>query len=670
MNEFISFKDLPAVLQTIEKLSGIKLSVYDDRGKQLLASTENDPVLSLVTATENGREEYEKYIRDTIKTAVHRKAITISKSPSGQYHFFIPCHLDRKPLILVGGAFFLSLNDFKKIISESAYRYRIPKHRIDEFSHKILIMDYEKIREISLYIQKLFYSFVRNEYDSWLYKKKHSRSKSILRIMSNIEADITRDEIYALISDILIYLFNVDSLSFMVERGRAFESVFIAGRLKEYLSALDLNKSAFVESKTIDENGHVFYDDPVHIWNLGLNEQIKSLHLFPCFSEKAQAQLLCLFNTELSKEEVDEISELCQLMNFLASIISIKNNYRNRMNEITILNKAASGLHLMFNKPEVLYTSIVNTAVKLSKAERASLLLADNGGGELSIKAVHGINKWLVKDLKINSGEGIAGKVFKEKTPIISHDIEKDFSIRKKPSYKTSSFISIPLKIGEETIGVLNVSDKITGEIFREEDLALIRYFANYASIALKGSTFYSLAQHMKELSITDPLTDLFNRRYFQERMTEEVDRSERHNLKCSLCIIDIDDFKLFNDSEGHPAGDDILIRLSKLINNSLRAIDVLARIGGEEFAVIMPQTDKDEAYFVAERIRNTVKQNLEYTWNHYPKKNITISIGVSTFPVDGVEVKSLIWNADKALYRAKMRGKDKTFVWKEHTEI
>jgi diguanylate cyclase (GGDEF)-like protein len=174
----------------------------------------------------------------------------------------------------------------------------------------------------------------------------------------------------------------------------------------------------------------------------------------------------------------------------------------------------------------------------------------------------------------------------------------------------------------------------------------------------------------MKELSITDPLTDLFNRRYFQERMTEEVDRSERHNLKCSLCIIDIDDFKLFNDSEGHPAGDDILIRLSKLINNSLRAIDVLARIGGEEFAVIMPQTDKDEAYFVAERIRNTVKQNLEYTWNHYPKKNITISIGVSTFPVDGVEVKSLIWNADKALYRAKMRGKDKTFVWKEHTEI
>jgi len=174
----------------------------------------------------------------------------------------------------------------------------------------------------------------------------------------------------------------------------------------------------------------------------------------------------------------------------------------------------------------------------------------------------------------------------------------------------------------------------------------------------------------MKELSITDSLTDLFNRRYFQDRLAEELDRSERHSLGFSLCIIDIDDFKLFNDSEGHPAGDELLKRLSKIIHNSLRAADVLARIGGEEFAMIMPQTDKDEAYFVAERIRNTVRQQLYRTWKTYPKENITVSLGISTYPTDETKSKKLIWKADKALYRAKMHGKDRTFVWEDQADV
>ena len=131
-----------------------------------------------------------------------------------------------------------------------------------------------------------------------------------------------------------------------------------------------------------------------------------------------------------------------------------------------------------------------------------------------------------------------------------------------------------------------------------------------------------------------------------------------------SLAMIDIDDFKLFNDTEGHLAGDEILKNIANIAKDSLRIIDVIARFGGEEFAVIMPQTDKDEAFMVTERIRKSIVEYLPRTWNVFPNDAITISIGIASFPSDGNDRKSLIRNADKALYTAKIKGKDRTVVW------
>ncbi|MEW6109985.1 MAG: sensor domain-containing diguanylate cyclase [Nitrospirota bacterium] len=668
--EYINPDHLTVVQKTIEGLADIKISIYDSEGALLSASSVEDPVLSLVTSSEAGKEEYNRFISNTIRTAAIRKDVTISEAPTGQHHFFVPCHINGFSLVIVGGAFFLSANDFEKFISRSAFEYRLLTQQIENLSQKIMIRDYERIRGISIHIQKLFYFALKNVVENRMYNKKYRRIKTVLRLLSNIEEDIAKNGLYAVITDILVYLFNVDSLSFLAGDAGIFRTVFSEGRLKQHISNLTFDRNAWIISEVIEGKRPFYYDDPIDLRSLDLNEQIESVYLFPMYFSKTEVQLLCVFNTKLKQDDAEEVYDLCQLLNFIGNVYSVQNYYHQRMKEMNILNLATSGLNMMFDKPEVLYSSIVDTAVRLSKAEKASLMLAENGREELSIKAVHGINKWLVKDLKIGSGEGIAGKVFKESVPVISKDIEKDFSLRKKPNYKTSSFMSIPLQIGEETIGVLNVSDKISGEVFTEEDLALIHYFANYASITLKSSSYYNLAEQMKELSITDSLTELFNRRYFQERLSEEIDRSERHSLNFSLCIIDIDDFKLFNDTEGHPAGDEILKRLSRLIHDSLRATDVLARIGGEEFAVIMPQTDKDEAYFVSERIRTAIRQKMHRTWQAYPKENITVSIGISAYPADDTRTKKLIWKADKALYRAKMHGKDKTFIWEEQVAI
>ena len=235
---------------------------------------------------------------------------------------------------------------------------------------------------------------------------------------------------------------------------------------------------------------------------------------------------------------------------------------------------------------------------------------------------------------------------------------------KRKPKYKTGSFISIPLKIGDQTIGVLNISDKITGEVFSKDDLILLRSFASYATIALERSNYYSLVGRLRELSITDALTGLFNRRYFEDRFFEELQRSKRHGLSFSLAMIDVDDFKLFNDTEGHLAGDEILKSVAYGAKECLRVIDVFARFGGEEFVVIMPQTTKEEAFMVAERIRIWFKERILPTWNTYPREHLTVSIGIATFPYDGEDRKELLRNADKALYRAKMEGKDKVVLW------
>jgi diguanylate cyclase (GGDEF)-like protein len=668
--EHINRYDLLAVQAAVEGLSPISVTFYEEGGMLLLDSPNQDPVVSLLSSTEQGKEDYLKFIAETVRTAVSRKESTLVQSPFKQYHLFIPCRVGDVSLVLVAGAFYLSEDEFRRFISRSGYQYGLAHHQIEKVSKQIRIRAYVEIKRLTEDIRQLYHLTIQNGVENMQLKKKYGRMKTIMQLLSNIEEQSSEGQLYSLFSEMLTFLFGTASLSIMAQRGEYFESIFSAGRLKESIAPVRFRQSTWIIAEVLKKGQPKHCDAPVDIRGLGLGEEIESLWLFPCFNKNDICQLLCLYNTALSRGEEEEIFNVFHLFAALATTISLKDSYTARMKEMTMLNLATSGLSFVFDQPEVLYRSIVDTAVRISKAEKGSLMLAEGGREELSVKAVHGVNKWLVKDLKVRAGEGIAGKVFQGSVPVISKNIEKEFSVKNRPIYKTPSFMSIPLKVGDETIGVLNVSDKITGEVFLQEDLALIHSFANYASIALKGSTYYSLAENMKELSITDALTNLYNRRYFQERLAEEIARSQRYNLHLSLCIIDIDAFKLFNDTEGHPAGDDILIRFARLVYNSLRAIDVLTRIGGEEFAVIMPQTGREEAFFVAERIRNTVREKLDRTWKQYPKDRITVSIGVATFPVDGTEVNRLISNADKAMYRAKLYGKDKTFTWEEHTSF
>jgi diguanylate cyclase (GGDEF)-like protein len=182
-------------------------------------------------------------------------------------------------------------------------------------------------------------------------------------------------------------------------------------------------------------------------------------------------------------------------------------------------------------------------------------------------------------------------------------------------------------------------------------------------SLAVIGVTVFGmgkLADYEQRLlieSMTDPLTGLLNRRYFNEQTQKEVARSRRHNLRFSVLMLDIDHFKRINDTYGHPVGDLAIKALADICNKALRPQDILARYGGEEFVLALPHTEAEGAAVVAERIRQTVEQ-IELITEAGPVR-FTVSIGISTYMKD-LPLEQIVGRADEALYKAKQSGRNR----------
>jgi diguanylate cyclase (GGDEF)-like protein len=200
---------------------------------------------------------------------------------------------------------------------------------------------------------------------------------------------------------------------------------------------------------------------------------------------------------------------------------------------------------------------------------------------------------------------------------------------------------------------------------FSLEHLTMAMFFTGLGAIAgmIEGSyahRLWMLYEHARSLSVTDELTLLHNRRYFLDELQREIKRADRSGMPLSLMMIDIDKFKQYNDTHGHPAGDELLRRLSRYLGGGLRETDFLARYGGEEFTVIMPETAKDQARLIAERLRAGTLKNFPTKIGTSLNGGITLSIGVAEFGPDADSLQQLIASADKALYRAKDFGRNR----------
>lgn len=216
-------------------------------------------------------------------------------------------------------------------------------------------------------------------------------------------------------------------------------------------------------------------------------------------------------------------------------------------------------------------------------------------------------------------------------------------------------FVTVPLKAKDKVIGIILADNRFTKEPITKDDIRILTMFANQAGLAIENSQLY---EQTVVLSNSDSLTGLWNHGFFQYLLGEELKKMENIKRPLSLLMIDMDDFKLFNDEFGHQAGDSILKQVSRVLKDTSRKIDIVARYGGEEFSIILPETKKEEAFILAERLRQAVE--------HHPfPKPITISIGIAAYPEDAQTKEELILKADKVLFEAKRTGKNKTCVYR-----
>jgi two-component system cell cycle response regulator len=169
------------------------------------------------------------------------------------------------------------------------------------------------------------------------------------------------------------------------------------------------------------------------------------------------------------------------------------------------------------------------------------------------------------------------------------------------------------------------------------------------------------------EMATRDELTGLYNRRYFMEALEREVSRAKRYETDLALCMIDLDHFKRINDTYGHPAGDKVLLEIGKILKECIRQSDLPCRYGGEEFALILPSTQTEEAYIVCERVRDMVSQH-QFRYNLYPLR-ITTSIGIASFNLSNPEAP-LVYRADEALYQAKEGGRNTVVEYQQIQEL
>ncbi len=186
------------------------------------------------------------------------------------------------------------------------------------------------------------------------------------------------------------------------------------------------------------------------------------------------------------------------------------------------------------------------------------------------------------------------------------------------------------------------------------------------ADLRRKNEELEQLNRAIRELAVRDGLTGLYNYRYFQEMLRAETARSERHNRPASVLMIDVDNFKTYNDTHGHVMGDEVLRALARILGERARRTDMVARYGGEEFVILLPETSREAAQTVAESLLERVANHPFPKGDTQPLGRVTISVGLAEFPRDASDARGLIENADKALYRSKSEGRNRCSVFQK----
>ncbi len=227
-------------------------------------------------------------------------------------------------------------------------------------------------------------------------------------------------------------------------------------------------------------------------------------------------------------------------------------------------------------------------------------------------------------------------------------------------NFHTNEFIIVPLRSKDRVNGLIIADNYYTQKPITPQDYKIFTMLATQAGLAIDNSRLYEETEYRSQ---TDPITGLWNHGYFQKQLSLGIEDPRKINHPISLIILDIDNFKKLNDAYGHQSGDFVLKELAKIIKDSSRDIDFVCRYGGEEFSIILTQTNREQGHYIAERLRQKIAERPFHLSTMDNPVFVTVSLGLATFPNDSADKENLISKADKAMYKAKYNGKNQTCV-------
>jgi diguanylate cyclase (GGDEF)-like protein len=359
------------------------------------------------------------------------------------------------------------------------------------------------------------------------------------------------------------------------------------------------------------------------------------------------------------------VSSALKEKELLTENIQLKERLNGLSHEIEFFEGVNKALTATLELSDVL-AAMMGKAKELIRAETWSVFLVDKETGDLvseKIASGKGEKKRRAKKDRLKMGQGIAGWVAQEGIPVVIPDVSLDArfhnKIGKETDQKTKSLICVPIRSKGGIIGVLEVINKTRKEHFSKEHLNLLMRLVDHAALAIERASLY---QKMAELSVTDDLTKLFNTRYLNRTLEIEVSRADRHMSSLALIFMDIDHFKAINDNFGHLVGSKLLVEMGQLLIKGLRTVDIVARYGGDEFVMVLPQTAPAAAILIAERIRKTIERNVFLKKEGYALR-MTASFGVASYPESAKSKEDLLRIADEAMYRVKYQTRNGVYA-------
>jgi diguanylate cyclase (GGDEF)-like protein len=306
---------------------------------------------------------------------------------------------------------------------------------------------------------------------------------------------------------------------------------------------------------------------------------------------------------------------------------------------------------------------IADTLAELVPHDSLSIYQADEAQAVLT--PVLSRDKWADKIMSSSSqfGEGITGWAALHREPVRTNQAHLDprtKTVPGTPENEPEALVAVPLIARDLVIGVLNIYRLGEDASFEDEEFELTTRFADAAALALDNA---QIRARLELQAQTDSLTGLYNHRYFHERLRAELTRASRSREAVGLLMLDIDDFKRVNDVYGHGAGDQVLTELAELLRAAIRGSDVVCRLGGEEFGVIMAGGDAGDGLTLARRLTDTLAE-VEFG----PAGRITISVGISQGPEHAMNPRELVACAEAAMMTAKARGKNQIVLFDEQS--